>query len=325
MSPVHRIVTLAVPDVLLLDLAAPAQIFGYLGRDRYSFEIAGLRRGRVATSSGMPVVAERGLSALQDADTIVVPGFATWETADFPRAAEALAAAHARGVRIVSICTGAFVLAQAGLLDGRRATTHWYAAETLAARYPAITVDPDVLYVDEGSILTSAGVAAGLDLSLHIVRRDHGAAVAAEFARWTVIPPYREGGQAQYIPAAAGHATHRDPDDTTAAARDWALEHLDQTIRLDDLARQAAMSLRTFARHFRSETGTTPAQWLLEQRLRAAQALLETTDQPIEQVAVATGFGNAAALRAHFARRLQTTPTAYRRRFARPDEMVSRR
>jgi AraC family transcriptional activator FtrA len=308
-------VALAVPDVLLLDLAAPAQIFGYLGGDRYSFEVAGLRRGQIPTSEGMGVMARRGLSALVDADTIIVPGFATWATASFPRAAKAVAAAHQRGVRIVSICTGAFVLAEAGLLDGRRATTHWYAAETLAERYPTISVDPDVLYVDEGTILTSAGVAAGLDLSLHIVRRDHGAAVAAELARWTVVSPYREGGQAQFVPASSQHVNPLGSDTTTDPAREWALQNLDRRISLDDLAHHVAMSRRTFARHFRTETGTTPAQWLLEQRLRAAQALLETSEYPIEQIAASTGFNNAAALRAHFARRLHTTPTGYRRRF----------
>ena len=261
------------------------------------------------------MVARRGLEALQDADTIVVPGFAHWPTASFPEAASALTRAHLRGARIMSICTGAFVLAEAGLLDGRRATTHWYAAEELAKRYPEVKVDPDVLYVDEGSILTSAGVAAGLDLCLHVVRRDYGAAVAADVARWTVIAPHREGGQAQFVPLPARSAADSPPEGTTEPARTWALAHLDQPISVDDLAVRAVMSRRTFARRFRSETGTTPAQWLLEQRLRAAQSLLETTDRPVGQIAQESGFGNAAALRAHFERRLRTTPTAYRCRF----------
>jgi AraC family transcriptional activator FtrA len=311
----HRVVALALPTVILLDLAAPAQIFGQRGRGRYRFELAGLRKGQVETSTGMPVVAERGLGALQDADTIVVPGLDRYATASFPGVSSALARAHLRGARIMSICTGAFVLAEAGLLDGRRATTHWSAAELLASRFPKVAVDPDVLYVDEGSILTSAGVAAGLDLCLHVVRRDPGAAVAAEVARFSVIAPYREGGQAQFIPSPVRAAAHSPSYGTTEPARAWALEHLDQPISVDDLAERVVMSRRTFARRFRSETGTTPAQWLLEQRLRAAQSLLETTDRSIEQIAQECGFGNAAALRAHFGRRLRTTPTAYRRTF----------
>lgn len=313
----HRVVALALPSVILLDLAAPTQIFGHLGRDRYQFELAGPRKGQVQTSTGMPVVASRGLAALQDADTIVVPGLDQYLTARFPGVTAALVKAHLRGARIMSICTGAFVLAEAGLLDGRRATTHWSAAGTLAERFPKVRVDPGVLYIDEGSILTSAGVAAGLDLCLHVVRRDHGAAAAADIARWTVIAPYREGGQAQFIPPPARAAGGSPEGGTTQPARTWALSHLDRPISIGELAERAVMSRRTFARRFRSETGVTPAQWLLEQRLRAAQSLLETTGRSVDQIALETGFGNAAALRAHFGRRLRTTPTAYRRTFAR--------
>lgn len=301
--------------MILLDLAAPAQIFGQIGGDRYHFELAGLRKGQVETSTGMPIVAKRGLEALQDADTIVVPGLDGYSAANFPRVSSELIRAHLRGARIMSICTGAFVLAEAGLLDGRRATTHWSAAEELASRFPKVVVDPDVLYVDEGSILTSAGVAAGLDLCLHVVRRDYGAAVAAEMARFIVIPPHREGGQAQFIPPPVRAARNSPPGGTTEVARTWALANLDQPMSVEDLAERVAMSRRTFARRFRSETGLTPAQWLLEQRLRAAQSLLETTDHPVERIARECGFGNAAALRAHFGRRLRTTPTAYRRTF----------
>ena len=312
----HRVVALALPTVILLDLAAPTQIFGQRGGDRYSFELAGLRKGQVETSTGIPIVASRGLEALRDANTIVVPGLDRYSEASFPGVSSELARAHMHGARIMSICTGAFVLAEAGLLDGRRATTHWSATEALAERFPKVTVDPDVLYVDEGSILTSAGVAAGLDLCLHVVRRDHGAAAAADIARWTVIAPYREGGQAQFIPLPARTAASSPSDGTSEPARTWALAHLDQPISVDDLAEHALMSRRTFARRFRSETGVTPAQWLLEQRLRAAQSLLETTDHPVERIASQCGFGNAAALRTHFGRRLRTTPTAYRRTFA---------
>ncbi|MDX3265870.1 DJ-1/PfpI family protein [Streptomyces sp. MI02-2A] len=313
----HRVVTLILPSVLLLDMAAPAQIFGQRGGDRYQFSLAGLRKGRVATSTGAEIVAERGLEALQDADSIVVPGLKHYSTAaSYPEVAAALVAAHHRGIRIMSICTGAFVLADAGLLDGRRVTTHWSAAAELASRYPKVEVDPAVLYVDEGSIMTSAGVAAGLDLCLHVVRQDHGAAAAADVARWTVIAPYREGGQAQYIPLPARVAEGSASAGATEPARNWALAHLDDPISVDDLADRALMSRRTFARKFRAETGMTPAQWLLEQRLRVAQSLLETTDRPVEDIARRTGFGNAAALRSHFSRRLHTTPTSYRRTFS---------
>ncbi|MER6465068.1 GlxA family transcriptional regulator [Streptomyces sp. NPDC001288] len=310
----HHVVTLVLPSVLMLDAAAPVQIFGQLGGDRYRFEIAGLRKGRVMTSTGVEIMAERGLEALQDADSIVVPGLDRYSSACFPEVSEALVRAHHRGARVMSICTGAFVLAEAGLLDGRRVTTHWSAAAELAARYPKVQVDPDVLYVDEGSILTSAGVAAGLDLCLHVVRVDHGAAAAADVARWTVIAPYREGGQAQYIPLPP-HGTE-PPTGTTHPARTWAMTHLDEPISVEDMAARAGMSRRSFARRFRDEMGTTPAQWLLEQRLRAAQSLLETTDRAVEDIASSTGFGNAAALRAHFGKRMHTTPTSYRRTFA---------
>lgn len=315
MNP-HRVVTLALPTVNLLDVAAPSQIFGELAGDRYEFELAALTEGPVETSPSplVTVVARRGLEALKDADTIIVPGFSAWDSGSFPEAASALGLAHRRGARVMSICTGAFVLAEAGLLDGRRATTHWVASETLATRFPKVKVDPGVLYIDEGSILTSAGVAAGLDLCLHVVRRDHGAAVAADLARWIVIAPHREGGQAQFIPLPS-RATSSPLGATIEPARTWALAHLDEPVSVMDLAEHAFMSRRTFTRRFRSETGVTPAQWLLEQRLRAAQSLLETTDEPIEQIARKTGFANAAALRAHFGRRLQTTPTAYRRLF----------
>ncbi|WP_436535893.1 GlxA family transcriptional regulator [Actinoplanes sp. HUAS TT8] len=315
MPTTHRVVTLVLPTMLLLDFAAPTQIFGHLGEGRYRYELAGIGPGEVPTSTGVAVVVPRGLEALAEADTIVVPGLGDWATATFPEAAAALAEAHRRGARIMSICTGAFLLAEAGLLDGRRATTHWYAADTLAERYPRVTVDPDVLYIDEGSILTSAGVAAGLDLCLHVVRRDHGAAVAADFARWSVIAPHREGGQAQFIPMPAAPAGRALSDEKTAAARRWALENLSRPVSVDQLAERADMPLRSFARRFVTETGTTPAQWLLEQRLRAAQTLLETSDQPVGRIARSCGFPNAAAMRAHFRRRLKTSPQAYRKSF----------
>jgi AraC family transcriptional activator FtrA len=298
--------------VVLLDLAAPTHLFGHCGSPHYRFEVAGLRAGPVPTSTSFDVVAPRGLPALGRADTIVVPG-CTRPSAATSSAIAAIRRAHRRGARVMSICTGAFVLAEAGLLDGRRATTHWASTAALARHYPAVTVEPDVLYVDEGSVMTSAGVAAGLDLCLHVIRRDHGAALAAQLARRTVVAPHRDGGQAQFvdrpIEAAAGSSGSLEP------TRRWALSQLDQPLDVASMARQACMSPRTFARRFGQETGTSPGQWVLEQRTRAAQTLLEGTDLPVEHVAQRCGFGSAATLRTHFGRRLSTTPTGYRRTF----------
>jgi AraC family transcriptional regulator, transcriptional activator FtrA len=244
----------------------------------------------------------------------VVPGIeADSDSEGFGIAAEAIARAHDTGARVMSICTGAFVLAEAGVLDGRRATTHWDSTERLARRYPRVSVDPSVLYVDEGSVLTSAGVAAGLDLCLHVIRRDHGAALAAHIARRTVVAPHRDGGQAQFV--ARPIADDAEAGTTLEATRAWALEQLHQPLDVPTLARRACMSPRSFARRFRQETGTTPAQWVSDQRTRVAQSLLETTDLPVEHVAARTGFGSATTLRTHFGRRLATTPTAYRRAF----------
>src|SRR4051812_29553950 len=301
----HRVVTLALESVVAFDMATPAQVF----RGPYSFELAAVRRGPVATSTGFRVVADHGLEALARADTVVVPGYDTIDRPP-PRAAlDALRAAHARGARIVSICTGAFALGDAGLLDGRRATTHWRYAGYLAERFPAVEVDPDVLYVDTGDVLTSAGVAAGIDLCLHIVRCDHGAEVAAKVARRIVVAPHRDGGQAQFLERplpTAGEAGLQ-------ATRDWALGHLDPPLDVAALAGHAGVSERTFARRFRAETGTTPLQWLLGRRVHEAQRLLEGTDAPVEEVAARCGFGTATSLRKHFARATATTPTGYRR------------
>jgi AraC family transcriptional regulator, transcriptional activator FtrA len=313
-SRAHRVVALALDGVILLDLAAPTHLFGHCGAPHYTFSLAGVHSGPVRSSTGIDVMAPVGIEALWDADTIVVPGIeADTDPEGFAMAAEAVAGAHGTGARVMSICTGAFVLAEAGLLDGRRATTHWDSTERLARRYPRVSIDPSVLYVDEGSVLTSAGVAAGLDLCLHVIRRDHGAAVAAQIARRTVVAPHRDGGQAQFVArpiaddAAAGASLE--------ATRTWALDRLDQPLGVATLAREACMSPRSFARRFRQETGTTPAQWVLDQRTRVAQSLLETTDLPVENVAARTGFGSATTLRTHFGRRLATTPTAYRRAF----------
>ncbi|MFZ1997154.1 MAG: helix-turn-helix domain-containing protein [Solirubrobacteraceae bacterium] len=305
---------MALDGVVLLDLAAPTHLFGHCGAPHYSFSLAGVRRGPVRSSTGIEVTAPAGIEALRRADTIVVPGIGTdCDAEEFARAAAAVARAHRRGIRTMSICTGAFVLAEAGVLDGRRATTHWDSTERLARCYPRVSVEPSVLYVDEGSVLTSAGVAAGLDLCLHVIRRDHGAAVAAEIARRTVVAPHRDGGQAQFVARpVAGDAGAGTSLETTRA---WALDRLDQRLDVTMMARQACLSPRSFARRFRQETGTTPAQWVSDQRTRVAQSLLETTDLPVEHVAARTGFGSATTLRTHFGRRLSTTPTAYRRAF----------
>ena len=222
----------------------------------------------------------------------------------------------------MSVCTGAFTLAATGLLDGRRATTHWYHTEEFARRFPDVKLDPGVLYVDEGDILTSAGTAAGIDLCLHIVRLDYGAEVANMLARRMVVPPHRDGGQAQFVD---GPVTAVAGDDRFAQALEWAEEHLDDPIAVDDLARQAAMSPRTFARRFRAATGTTPHQWLLRQRILLAQRLLETTDLPIDIVAGRCGLGSPANLRTHFQRVVRTSPVAYRRTFRQTEEHIGPR
>ena len=306
----HRLTALALPDVVAFDLATPAQVFGN-EPGRYVFTACGARAGRVPSTTGFAIDVPRGLDALAEADTVLVPGL---RPAQWPPRAEvldALRAAHARGARVASICTGAFVLAHAGLLDGRRATTHWAHAEQLAERYPAVTVDPGVLYVDDGDVLTSAGVAAGIDLCLHLVRRDHGAEVANAVARRIVVAPHRDGGQAQFVDVPLPVARERG----LAPTRAWALERLGEPLTVTAMARHAACSERTFARRFRAETGTSPLQWLLLQRVVHARRLLEATDLPVEDVAGHAGFGTAASLRSHFRRATATTPIAYRRSF----------
>jgi transcriptional regulator GlxA family with amidase domain len=321
MSAPHRVAILALPSVVPFDLGVPVQVFGYprddLGASRYAAVVCGARRGRVPTSGGFDLVVGHGLEALAVADTIVVPGVD--DTArPIPRAVtRALAAAHARGARLVSICTGAFVLAAAGLLAGRRATTHWLDVPEFRARFPDVALDPDVLYVDDGSVLTSAGIASGIDLCLHVVRRDHGGAVANAVARRLVVAPHRSGGQAQFVPrpvapparAAAEGGARLEP------TRGWLLARLGEPTTVARMAAHARLPLRTFARRFREETGASPLRWLLRQRLLAAQQLLEETDLPVERVAARCGVGSAVSLRAHFRHELGTSPTAYRRAF----------
>jgi transcriptional regulator GlxA family with amidase domain len=311
MTP-HHVVAVAVQGCLLLDVAIPVHVFGYEGQDRYRLTLAGCQPGPVRSATGMVLHAQAGLEALRVADTIVVPGYHDVSKPPPEPLLGGLRAAAARGTRLISICTGAFALAWAGLLDGRPATTHWRKAAQLAARFPAVSVDPGVLYVDDGDILTSAGAAAGLDLCLHVMRQDHGAAVAASIARLTVVAPHRDGGQAQFIERPVADP---DGDGSLSATRAWALEHLHQRLDLASLAGHACVSPRTFCRRFRAETGTTPLQWLLGQRVARALQLLEHTDLAVGAVADACGFADAAALRRHLARATGITPAAYRRAF----------
>ncbi|MCO5997938.1 helix-turn-helix domain-containing protein [Actinoallomurus rhizosphaericola] len=254
---------------------------------------------------------DHGLDRLPYADTVIVPGWADVEEAPPADLVDAVRAAHDAGARVASLCTGAFVLAAAGLLDGRRATTHWAHTQVLAARYPRVEVDPDVLYVDNGSVLTSAGKAAAMDLCLHLIRLDHGSSVANAVARRLVVPPHRDGGQAQFVttpvPAPGNHPL--------AGLFPWVMERLDRPLTVEDLARQARMSSRNLGRHFRAVTGTTPLQWLLTQRIRRAQELLENTDDGVDAIAAATGMGTATTLRRHFNRTVGVPPDTYRRTF----------
>jgi transcriptional regulator GlxA family with amidase domain len=254
---------------------------------------------------------DAGLDRLRHADTVIVPGWADIDEDPPAPLVDAVREAHEAGARVASLCTGAFVLAAAGLLDGRRATTHWAHTEALADRHPGVAVDPDVLYVDNGSVLTSAGKAAALDLCLHLVRLDLGSSVANAVARRLVVPPHRAGGQAQFVTAPVP-----DQDDhPLAALLPWAIERLDQPLTVEDLARRAGMSSRHLGRHFKSVTGTTPLQWLLTQRIRHAQELLEKTDDSVDSIATATGMGTSTTLRRHFNRTIGVPPDAYRRTF----------
>lgn len=309
---VHKVAVLVLDGALPMDVAIPAQVFRPRPGLSYELVMCGLIPGTVASNAGFGFAVPSGLEALDVADTVIVPGFEDpVRTMPLP-VIKALQRAAARGARIVSICTGAFALAAAGLLDGRRATTHWQKATDLARLYPLVTVDPDVLFVDDGSILTSAGVAAGIDLCLHLVRRDHGVHASNSVARAIVAAPYRSGGQAQYVP----RTLPADEGELFAATRVWVLTRLKEPITVTDLARHAMVSTRTFTRRFRQDTGYTPLQWLLRARIDHARELLEATDMGIDQIASQAGLGTGTNLRAHFQRILGTTPTAYRQAFA---------
>ncbi|MEU6079208.1 helix-turn-helix domain-containing protein [Streptomyces sp. NPDC047108] len=312
-------VVLTLDGVIPFELGIPYRIFGKTrspdGRPLYEVVTCALTPGPVRTDADFSITVDLGPHALAGADTVVIPSsFELGPVYEEGTLTEPLAAAlaHVRpGTRMVSICTGSYVLAAAGLLDGRPATTHWRNADHFQRLFPKIDVDPDVLFVDDGDVLTSAGVASGIDLCLHIVRLDHGASVANEVARRSVVPPHRDGGQAQYI----RRPVPEPQVATTATARAWALERLDRPIQLQDLARQEAMSVRTFTRRFREEVGVSPGQWLVAQRVERARHLLEDTDLAVDRVARECGFGSAASLRQHVQTALGVSPMAYRRTF----------
>ncbi len=304
----HRVVALALPDVVAFDLAIPAQVFGHEDeRGRYSFRVCAAQPGLVPTTSGYSIQASDGLDALASADTVVVPGYAPLD--DPPAGVgEALRQAAANGARVVSVCTGAFALAAAGLLDGKRATTHWRNAERLQTLYPSVAVDPDVLYIDQGGVSTSAGVAAGIDLCLHLVRKDYGTEVANSIARRMVVAPHREGGQVQFMERAVAAPLALFAD--TCA---WARQNLAEPLTVEEMAAHAGWAPSSFTRKFTAEAGMTPLRWLNDQRIAQACRLLETTDLTVQAIASRTGLGTTANFRLHFTRKLDTTPTSYRR------------
>ena len=299
----------------VFELGVACEVFGnswsaVFGVPWYRSLVCAVTPGPVTVDAGFQVLAAHGADRIVSADTVIVlPTVSEEVPAGLPGA---LQQAHARGSRIVSLCTGAFAVAAAGLLDGRRATTHWTECQELARRYPLVTVDPGVLFVDEGDILTSAGSAAGIDLCLHVVRRDYGTEIAIQLARQLVVPPQRDGGQAQYI---AAPMPELDSSSLFADTVCWLQEHLNETVTVESLAARSAMSPRTFARRFLASTGSTPYQWLLRQRVQLAQRLLEMSDLSIDAVAEQSGFSTAANLRKHFSKAVHTSPQAYRRTF----------
>jgi transcriptional regulator GlxA family with amidase domain len=312
----HAVAIVVSDGVSAFELGVACEIFGshwsaMFGVRWYRSLVCAITPGPVTTDGGFQMLAAHGLEQIRGADTVIV--LPTVSTEQVPAGIpEVLRQAHARGSRIISLCTGAFAVAAGGLLDGRRATTHWTECDELARRYPKVTVDPGVLFVDEGDIATSAGSAAGIDLCLHVVRQDYGTEIATQLARQLVVPPQRDGGQAQYIDAPMPEL---GSSSLFAGTIGWLQEHLDEPITVEDLAARSAMSPRTFARRFAASTGTTPYQWLLRQRVQLAQRLLEMSDLPVDSVAEKSGFSTAANLRKHFSRAVHTSPQGYRRTF----------
>lgn len=321
----RRIAVLVFDQLAPFEMAVPCEVWGIdrtaMGVPASEVRVCTPEPGPLRTAVGMTVTPQHGLEALRWADTIVLPA----PPKPFPgqsvpaEVLRALLAAHRRGARLASMCSGAFVLAETGLLDGKRATTHWMWDELFRQRYPQIEVDTSVLYVGEDRVFTAAGTAAGIDLCLHLVRLDHGAEVANVVARRMVVPPHRDGGQSQFVLAPV---PAESSDDDLRATLAWAAKHLERDLSVEALARRAAMSTRTFARRFKAATGTTPLQWVLHQRVARAQHLLEVTDLPVETVAERCGFGGGATLRQHFHRVVGTSPAAYRATFRTPERAV---
>jgi transcriptional regulator GlxA family with amidase domain len=305
----HRVAILVIDGVLPLDFAIPAQVFLHRPWLPYRTMLCA-ERPQVDVATGYSLVVPGTLADVRRADTVVVPGFVDHRRVFSDDVLDALRHVHRRGRRVVSICTGAFALAAAGLLDGLSATTHWCDVDELAERYPQVTVDRNVLYVDNGQVLTSAGIASGIDLCLHIVRRDLGAAAANRLARLIVAAPHRDGGQTQFIEAPVGTT-----GGSLSTTRLWAIQHLGEPLSVRDLARHAGVSERTIARRFVEETGSPPLQWLLGSRIQRARELIETAELSVDEVAAHCGLGTAANLRLHFRRFVGTTPTAYRKAF----------
>jgi AraC family transcriptional regulator, transcriptional activator FtrA len=310
----HRVAAVVLDGANVFEFAVAAEVFGIerpeVGRDLYAFDLCA-PTGRARLAGGAELTTPGDLDTIAAADTVIVPHGGAHGEVD-PELLAAMIRAHAGGARLVSFCSGAFTLAATGLLDGRRATTHWMLTQAFRRRFPRVTLDPGVLFVDEGDVLTSAGTAAGIDLALHLVRYDHGAEVARGIARRMVVPPHRDGGQAQYIDQP--HEP-RVGADQLGGLLDWLRSDLRREVTVAEMARRAAMSERTFVRRFKESTGTTPFRWVAGQRLRRAQELLEVTDMDVDHVAAAAGFGTATNLRQHFRRELDTTPSAYRRSF----------
>jgi transcriptional regulator GlxA family with amidase domain len=310
----RRVAVLVLEGAKPLDVGIPAQVFTTRASMPYQVRVCGPAPGLVTGGDGLSYHVAHGLEALRWADIVFIPGFRFPDREDPPTAVvEALVVAHDRGARLAAISTGAFALAATGLLDGRRATTHWHYTRALAAKHPTVTVDENVLFVDEGRVLTSAGAASGIDLCLHVLRRDLGVAAANHAARRLVAAPYRSGGQAQYVPRSVPEPL----GERFAATREWALRRLDEPLTLQALARHAAVSPRTFSRRFAEDTGHSPMQWVMRARVDAARELLERSRRSVEQIATDVGLGTGTNLRLHFQHLLGTTPSEYRRTFAR--------
>lgn len=310
----HRVVAVAYDGLCTFEFGIVVEMFG-LARpefeDWYSFSICALERRPIRAVGGFTIAASGGLGLLRRADTIVIPGWRKPYQVPPPAPVSALQQAHQRGARIVSICVGSFVLAAAGLLDGKRATTHWAWIDEMARRFPAVKVQPNVLYVEDGRVLTSAGSAAGIDLCLHVIRNDFGTVVANTVARRAVVSPHREGGQAQFIEKPVGEAANP----WLSTLLEWAHVRLEAPITVEGMAKQAHVSKRTLCRKFAAATGTSPLAWITGLRVRRAKDLLETTSLSIDEVAEQCGFGSAAILRHHFRARVLLSPNQYRERF----------